>query len=304
MNRRISAGTRRLVLGTALAAAMAAWLLPEATPVRAAPPEPVRLDQTADPKAADAKSNATATAPKDGDTKAPAKAAVPKSSSKAAGAVPADAAKSAEAEADADADADAAKEARPGADITIDRHGIRVEKGRKHVTVQGFGGDREYDSFESFVQDAPWLAALVFMTVLLVFLVPLLIIVLLIWYKVRKNRLLNETMLKLAEKGVVPPAEAMAALDANRAASGPTTTPLYEQAKQIRQRAVASDLRKGVILMAAGLALVFWSMMDDGSPNSVGMVLLFLGIGYCVLWYLEGRTPAPRAGGTPPPGGA
>lgn len=56
--------------------------------------------------------------------------------------------------------------------------------------------------------------------------------------------------------------------------------------------------------MAAGLALVFWSMLDDGSPNSVGMVLLFLGIGYCVLWYLEGRTPVPRAGGTPPPGGA
>lgn len=296
MNCRISAGTRRLVLGTALAAAMAAWLFPHSTLVRAAPPEQVRLAQAADPKAADAKPDAKAAAPKAG-----AKPPAPKSSSKGADAPPADAAESGDA--DSDVDADEAKDARPGADITIDRHGIRVEKGRKHVTVQGFGGDREYDSFESFVQDAPWLAGLVFMVVLLVFLVPLLIIVLLIWYKVRKNRMLNETMLKLAEKGVVPPAEAMAALDANRA-TGPATTPLYEQAKQIRLRTVASDLRKGVILIAIGLAFALYSMLDDGSPNWIGLILLFLGIGYCVLWFLEDRTPAPRSGGTPPPGGA
>ena len=298
MNRRITAGTRRLVLGAALAAALAAWLFPHATLVRAAPQESVRIVQVADAPPAEPKA-----APKTGDAKAAAKSpAKSESAGKAADAAPADAAKPADV--DADGDVDEAKPGKQGTDITIDRHGIRVEKGKKHVTVQGFGGDREYDSFESFVQDAPWLAGLVFLVVLLVFLVPLLIIVLLIWYKVRKNRMLNETMLKLAEKGVVPPAEAMAALDSNRVASGPTTTPLYEQAKQIRQRAVASDLRKGIILMAAGLALVFWSMLDDGSPNSVGLVLLFLGIGYCVLWFLEGRTPAPRAGGTPPPGGA
>jgi hypothetical protein len=301
MNRRISAGTRRLVLGTALAAAMAAWLFPHSTLVRAAPQEPVRLAQAADPKAADGRPDAKDAAPKAGDPKAAGKTATPTPSPKATDAAPAEGAKSA---ADTDPDADEAGEARSGTDITIDRHGIRVEKGRKHVTVQGLGTDREYDSFESFVQDAPWLAGLVFMVVLLVFLVPLLIIVLLIWYKVRKNRMLNETMLKLAERGVVPPAEAMAALDANRVSSGPTTTPLYEQAKQIRQRAVASDLRKGVILIALGLAFAFYSMLDDGSPNWIGLILLFLGVGYCVLWFLEDRTPAPRTGGTPPPGGA
>ena len=53
----------------------------------------------------------------------------------------------------------------------------------------------------------------------------ILIIVLLIWYKVRKNRMLSETMIKLAEKGVVPPTEAMAALDANRAACSPASFP-------------------------------------------------------------------------------
>ena len=116
------------------------------------------------------------------------------------------------------------------------------------------GVDREYDSFEQFAKDAPWLAGLVFFVVALVFLVPLLIIVLLIWYKVRKNRMLNETMIKLAEKGVVPPAEAMEALSANRVGaavtSSPATAPMYEQAKALRRRAAWSELRKGVLLIA------------------------------------------------------
>ena len=290
MNRAFVPALRRLVLGTALATGLAAWIVPEATAVSADKPAVVIVAQAASrpdaAKPADAK-GADATSPA---AKAPAEAAAP--------------AKPDAGGADADADAKGDEAAPKGTDITIDHRGIRVDKGRKRVTVQAFGADREYDSFESFVQDAPWLAALVFLVVLLVFLVPLLIIVLLIWYKVRKNRMLNETMLKLAEKGVVPPAEAMASLDANRAPLGPSTTPLYEQAKQIRQRAVASDLRKGVILAAIGLALSFFSMLDDGSPNSVGLILLFLGIGYFILWYFEDRAPTPRAGGTPPPGGA
>jgi hypothetical protein len=40
----------------------------------------------------------------------------------------------------------------------------------------------------------------------------------------------------------------------------------------------------------------------------VGLVLLFVGIGYCVLWIFEEREPArtgvpPAASGAPPPGG-
>jgi hypothetical protein len=59
-----------------------------------------------------------------------------------------------------------------------------------------------------------------------------------------------------------------------------------------------------VILIAIGLSFAFYSMLDDGTPNWIGLILLFLGVGYCVLWFLEDRTPAPRTGGTPPPGGA
>ena len=52
--------------------------------------------------------------------------------------------------------------------------------------------------------------------VFIVFLTPILIIALIIWYKMRKNRMQNETMLTLAEKGIVPPAEAMQAIGTGR----------------------------------------------------------------------------------------
>jgi len=163
------------------------------------------------------------------------------------------------------------------------------------------------------VQDAPWLAGLVFLSTLLVFLVPLLIVVLLIWYKLRKNRIANETMLKLAERGVVPPAAAMDAVASGTAGSvaaaatapaPPPGMPAYEQVRYVRRRAVWSDLRKGVILLAIGLGLSFWSILDDGTANSVGLVLLFLGLGYCALWFFEDRTAQPeQPPRTPPAGG-
>jgi hypothetical protein len=180
-----------------------------------------------------------------------------------------------------------------------DSHAIVIEKGDKRIRIDGLGRDREYDSFQQFMQDAPWLAGLVFLFVLLVFLIPLLIIVLLIWYKIRKNRMANETMLKLAERGVVPQAAAMDAVASGTAASvaaaasPPPTSPAYEHARYLHRRTVWSDLRKGIILGAVGLGLTFYSMLDSGTPNSIGLILLFVGLGYCLLWFFEDRTSAP-----------
>ena len=85
-----------------------------------------------------------------------------------------------------------------------------------------------------------------------------------------------------------------------------SVAPLYEQARQLRRRAAWSDLRKGVILVAVGLAFTFYSMLDDGTPNWIGLILLFLGIGYSVLWFFEDRhaSPAPPDAGVPPAGSA
>jgi hypothetical protein len=197
--------------------------------------------------------------------------------------------------------------------VVIGSHGIVVEKGGKRLLVEGLGHDRDYDSFEQFVRDAPWLAGLVFFTVLLVFLIPLLIIVLLIWYKIRKNRMANETMLKLAERGIVAPAAAIdavatgtAAQVADAATAAPSAMPAYEHARATQRRTAWSDLRKGVILSAVGLGLLMWSMFEDGTPNGLGVVFLFVGIGYCVLWYFEDGTRTARRDPpvNPPAGGA
>jgi len=196
------------------------------------------------------------------------------------------------------------------AEITIDQRGVRVRKGAgkdgdRHVIV----GDRDFDSFEQFVEQAPWLAGLVFMVTALVFVVPLIVIVLLVWYKVRRTRMMNETMLKLAERGAVPPADAMAAIASGRAGPAlqnlPPTAPLYEQAKALRKSAAWSDLRKGVLIGGVGLGLTLWPLLEGDTANGFGLVLLFLGIGYTVLWYLEQRPGSgarDSAGG--PPGAA
>ena len=129
--------------------------------------------------------------------------------------------------------------------------------------------------------------------VFIVFLTPILIIALVIWYKVRKNRMQNETMLKLAEKGIVPPAEA---LQAHRQRPDGRHTRRHDRDRvagragaRLRKQAAWSDLRKGVLMGGVGLALTLYGLFDDGSPGWVGLILLFVGIGYVVLWYFEDR---------------
>jgi Domain of unknown function (DUF6249) len=196
--------------------------------------------------------------------------------------------------------------------ITIDHNGIRVEDGassRKKRVHIGLGGtDREYDSFDQFMHEDRGLAFMVVMVVFLVFLTPVLIVGLLIWYKLRKNRMLNETMIQLAEKGVAPTTEMMQALQSGRPSAAvaaiSTRAGAIEQVKTLRSQAAWSDLRKGVVLAAVGLALTAFSMFDDRSPNSVGLVLLFLGIGYGLLWHFEDRQlAAPTSAPPPPPAG-
>jgi len=301
---------RRLVLGGALAIGLTLALGPQPDSVLAASRAPLVVAQSEAPRNPAAGQSPATDAPQPGTTPSATPPAIPSVPPVPGVTPPAPPAPDASAdETDDDEDATTSRKGR----VTVDNHGIVIQKGNKRVRVEGLGRDREYDSFEQFVQDAPWLAGLVFTTVLLVFLVPLLIIVLLIWYKIRKNRMANETMLKLAERGVVPPTAAMdavasgnAASMAQAAASTPPGVPAYQHAQTLQRRAVWSDLRKGVALTGIGLGLSFFSMLDDGSPNSIGLVFLFVGLGYCLLWYFEDRPRGPRrdSSTTQPPGSA
>ena len=173
----------------------------------------------------------------------------------------------------------------------------------RHRATIGFD-DKDFDNL---VHNEPAIAGAIVAVISVIFLAPVLAIGLILWYRFRKARMLSETMLQLAERGVVPPPEAMQALASGRGAPAFSTAPpltatpasaaLYEQARQLRKRAAWSDLRKGIVMATIGLGLVFYSMLDDGSPNGIGLVLLFLGTGYVVLWWFEERQLANVAGG-------
>jgi hypothetical protein len=294
---------RQVILGAALLIGLASALAPRTSAVHAQEP--------AAPPAATAPAGKSQSASKtititNGRTSAAAKIEIKNDPSAKGSATPGDSPD------DVDATADADGKSRSG------RHGVFVGK-HGRVTIDGLGMDREFDSVGDFVHDEPAIAAMVVAIVTVVFLSPVLVIGLILWYRFRKARMLNETMLKLAEKGVVTSSDALEAIAGGKPAAAlqtaSATAPIYEQAKQIRRRAAWSDLRKGVFTGGVGLALIFYSMLDDGAPNGLGLVLFFVGAGFIVLWWFEERQFAPRKGATagvepsigappPPPGGS
>ena len=265
---------RRLVLGGALLAALAVAWLPHPSDVLAAvayPPVLIAQDKTTSKEIADAIREATREAQRE----------IAQEAQKAAEAA---AASVREAQAD---------------------HPPGTSSRRRGIDVDIAGERHRYGSFEEFLERAPSLAALVAVVVFIVFLTPILLVGLVIWYKIRKSRMQSETMLQLAEKGVVATPESLQAMtsgrvDANivRAASA---LPPAEQMEVLARRAAWSDLRKGIVMGTIGLALSVHGVVDDGQPGWFGLVLLFVGLGYVALWYFEERQAAVTMSALRPP---
>ncbi len=182
--------------------------------------------------------------------------------------------------------------------IQVDATTPAANDDSKAATSENKHADRHFrvDSDEDFDMDAftaqmhkmPWVIGLIFLVVASIFLTPVVLLIGIIWYKLRKTRLQNEAMLALAAKGVVPPAQAAEAL-ATSAPPSSAAPQIYQQAVALQKRVVWSDLRKGVILVMVGLAFLLYGITGAGEPSWVGLILLFVGIGYLVLWWLEGR---------------
>ncbi len=294
MIRHVSPLVRRLVLGGAVLAATLVVAVPDGAVVRAAAQSPT---PSTSPSAAPSATQ--------GNAKADAKSAARSSAEAARDAAREARAAAREAAAAAKAAAREARRQAADASVDIDVDLADPQAGRhKGIRIGVAGADREYDSFDQVLDREPELAVGVVAIVFIVFLTPILLIALVIWYKMRKTRLQNETMLKLAEKGVLPPAEAMQAIGAGRAdaAIGVAAAPLTEQARAIRKHAAWSDLRKGVLLGAVGLAITFYTMINEQSANWFGLVLLFVGIGYGVLWYFEDQQATAMRSAAPGPG--
>jgi hypothetical protein len=93
------------------------------------------------------------------------------------------------------------------------------------------------------------------------------------------NRIRQRTIRMMVEKGQPVPAELLA----------PTT-------RRVRQR---SDVRRGVIWTMIGLgAMIFFGAVNDweGGIWSLGLIPFLIGLGYLLVWKLEGKKDVP-----PPP---
>jgi Domain of unknown function (DUF6249) len=151
------------------------------------------------------------------------------------------------------------------------------KKLKKHLNVTTT--DREADDTDlAEISDASErlavpIVAIVFLTL---FGAPVLIVAVIMYFGFSKNRMMHRTIRMMVEKGQpVPPAL------------------LAPPPPALRQR---SDIRRGVVLMMVGLGLMlFLGAVNDweGGAWAVGIIPFLIGVGYLLVWKLEGRKGIP-----------
>lgn len=107
--------------------------------------------------------------------------------------------------------------------------------------------------------------------VILIFGTPVIIVLAVLRHRANRQRLINEMVLKLADKGQPIPPELFI--------------------EPVRPK---SDLRRGVILVGVGLGLIgFFYFNDDHDGVGIGFIPLMIGLGYLVSWKLEQGKKSP-----------
>src|SRR6266480_3816056 len=149
--------------------------------------------------------------------------------------------------------------------------------GRHGIVIDGDSdlGDIKADDIPEFV------IPIVAITMLTIFGAPVLIVALIMYFGFSKNRAMHRTIRMMAEKGQPIPAALLA-----------PRTPA------VRQR---SDMRRGVVLCMVGLGLMlFFGAVNawEGGSWAIGVIPFVIGLGYLLVWKLEGETkneipPAP-----------
>jgi Domain of unknown function (DUF6249) len=154
-----------------------------------------------------------------------------------------------------------------------------VEKhlgGRKHgIIIEGEDHESAKDDIPAMVIP---LVGIVFLTI---FGAPVLIVVAIGIFALLVSRSRQRTIRMMVEKGQPVPAELLA-----------------PHARTMRQR---SDVRRGVIWSMVGLGLIiFFGAVNDWQEGvwSIGLIPFLIGLGYLLVWKLEGKKNVPP----PPPG--
>ncbi len=144
------------------------------------------------------------------------------------------------------------------------------KKVKKHLNVSVGKGQHEFDG--PIGDGAEWIAVPIVLVVFLsVFGAPVLVVAVIMYFSMSKNRALHRTVRMMVEKGQEVPAA------------------LLNPPPAVRQR---SDMRRGIVLLMVGLGLMlFLAAVNDweGGAWSVGLIPLLIGAGYLLVWKLEGK---------------
>jgi len=150
--------------------------------------------------------------------------------------------------------------------------------GHKHgIIIDGGDEDGNHEkSSKDIPQDVIPLVAIVFVTI---FGAPVLIVFTIGMFALIGNRMRQRTIRMMVEKGQPVPADLLA-----------------PEVRRVRRR---SDVRRGVIWTMVGLGLMVWlgAVNDwEGGVWSFGLIPFLIGLGYLIVWKLEGKKDIP-----PPP---
>ena len=147
------------------------------------------------------------------------------------------------------------------------KHGIIIDGGNHDATDH----EKSHDDIPEFV------IPIVAITMLTIFGAPVLIVGLIMYFSFSRSRALHRTVRMMVEKGQ------------------PVPEALLNPPPAQRQR---SDMRRGIVLTMIGLGIgIFLAATDwGGSSWTLGIIPFLIGVGYLVVWKLEGKKDNP-----PPP---
>jgi Domain of unknown function (DUF6249) len=165
-------------------------------------------------------------------------------------------------------------------DLAAKIHQKLEKKFRGHHGITIDTGDQDEDPDLRKMRDfiAIPIVAIVFLSI---FGAPVVIVVMIGMFTLLVSRMRQRTIRMMVEKGQPIPAELLA-----------------PAARSVRRR---SDVRRGVIWAMLGLGvMIFFGAVNDweGGVWSLGLIPFLIGLGYLMVWKLEGKNNVPP----PPPG--
>ena len=137
-----------------------------------------------------------------------------------------------------------------------------------HINIDGL------DRLGDFATTAPALMGelIGLVAVILIFGMPIIIVLAVLRHRARRPQMINDTVMKLAEKGQPIPPELF---------TEPAARP-------------RSDLRRGIKLLTVGLAIMgFFFFQGDHDGMGIGFIPLAIGIGYLLSAHFDKDKPAP-----------